>query len=196
MMNILLTAGEVWGYFRQHKEELRKESHIIAENEEYGVHITITEEHEMPLFEVTVNEVQYAEESATSGADCEKVVEELYDTYLTEEFLKLRSDEEFQEQDDMILERESELDDAIILLLDTILEDDSMMILQGKGIELDELCNDLKDSIFEYLARKYNLESIRRPMFLEDDETQEDFFTEYPYECMVYDDEENSVCKT
>ena len=97
-------------------------------------------------------------------------------------------DEENLSQEDMIAERETELDDAVISLLDAVLDGDSQMEIYEKGIDLEELCTDLKDYIIEHLAKDYGLTSIRRPMILEDDETGEDFFTENPYECMVYDD--------
>lgn len=197
MQNIIIEPFDMWKYFRQHKEELKTTVHTVAENDDYGVEITITEEHDMPLFVVTADDYQYAEERATSEADCKKIVEELYDKYLTEKFLEdeCYEEESLLDQEDMISERETELDDAIILLLDAIMEDDSTVVLQSNGVDLDALCDDLKDHILEYLARKHRMESIRRPMVLEDDETKEDFFTEYPYECMVYEDKDNPIYK-
>lgn len=194
MQKITVQAADMWDYFKKHKEELGKTAHVVAENDEYGVIITVTAEHDMPFFVVTADDYQYEEESAVSAEDCIKIVTELYDTYLTDKFLNAESDS-LLEQEDMISERETELDDAIILLLDAIVEDDSTMVLQSNGTDLDELCEDLKDHILEYLARKYDMTSIRRPMILEDDETDEEFFTEYPYECMVYEDEDNSTYK-
>lgn len=192
MQTITVSASEMWDYFRKHKEELGKEEHIVAENDEFGVVITITEERGMPYFVVTADDYQYAEESAVSEKDCKETVEELYDKYLTGKFI----DEEdyavsLLTQEDMISERELELDDAIVLLVDAILECDAMVAL---GTNADAVCEDVKDHIIEYLARKHKL-SIRRPMILEDEETGEDFFTEHPYECMVFEDEDNPIYK-
>lgn len=196
MQDIIIEAQDVWNYFRQHKDELRTSMHVIARNEEYGVEITITEENGMPLFEVTADDYQCEEERASSENECLVMAERLYNEYLTERFL----DDEIQcesllEQEDMISERETELDDAIIQLLDAVIDDDSISVLQSNGTDLDNLCDDLKDHILEYLARKHEMSSfIYRPMVLED-ENRKDFFEEYPYECMLYEDEDNPIYK-
>ena len=91
----------------------------------------------------------------------------------------------------MIAERELELDDAVSMLLDTVIEEDVAMFL---GPEADEICEDIKDHILEYLYRKHGI-STRRPMVLEDTETGEDFFEEYPYEHMEFEDEDNPMYK-
>ena len=96
------------------------------------------------------------------------------------------------DQEDMISERELELDEAISLLLDTVLEEDAVMFF---GTETDEVCEDLKDHILEYLYRKHGI-SVRRPMVLEDTETGEEFFEEYPYDSMVFEDEDNPLYKS
>ena len=48
MQKITVNASDVWDYFQKHKEELEKSEHIIAENEEYGVEISITNEEGLP----------------------------------------------------------------------------------------------------------------------------------------------------
>lgn len=186
MQEISVQPSEAWDYFQEHKKELRENSHIIAKNDEYGVEITITEKQGFPLFSVTADGYQYEEIKAINEEDCLDTVDALYEDYLTGTALIL--DEENLSQEDMIAERETELDDAIISLLDAVLDGDSQMEIYEKDIDLEELCTDLKDYILEHLAKDYGLTSIRRPMILEDDETGEDFFTENPYECMVYDD--------
>lgn len=196
MQKIIIDACDVWNYFKQHKDELRTSVHIIAENEEYGISITLTEENGTPLFEVTADDYQCEEERVFTETECLNVAKRLYDEYLTGEFVKeCADDSSLLEQEDMISERETELDDAIIQLLDAVIEDDSICVLQSNGIDLDDLCDDLKDHILEYLARKHKLAScIRRPMIMEDEDENE-FFEEYPYECMIYEDEENPIYK-
>lgn len=54
-----------------------------------------------------------------------------------------------------------------------------------------EIAEDVLDHMCEYLYRKYGI-SARRPMILED-ENGEEFFEEYPYECMEFDDPDNPV---
>ena len=91
----------------------------------------------------------------------------------------------------MIAERELELDDAFTMLLDTLIEEDLGLFF---GAEADEILEDIKDHTLEYLYRKHGI-SVRRPMVLEDEETNEDFFEEYPYDSMVFEDEDNPLYK-
>lgn len=191
MQKITVAASEVWDYFQKHKAELEKSEHTIAENEEYGVEISITNEEGLPCFMVTADGYQYAEERAISANDCKETVETLYGDYLTEKFVDGADDESRLDQEDMIAERELELDDAVSMLLDTVIEEDVAMFL---GPEADEICEDIKDHILEYLYRKHGI-STRRPMVLEDTETGEDFFEEYPYEHMEFEDEDNPMYK-
>lgn len=191
MQKITVAAGEVWGYFQKHKAELEKSEHIIAENEEYGVEISITNEEGLPCFMVTADGYQYAEERAISANDCKETVETLYENFLTEKFVDGADDESRLDQEDMIAERELELDDAVSMLLDTVIEEDVSMFL---GPEADDICEDIKDHILEYLYRKHGI-STRRPMVLEDTETGEDFLEEYPYEHMEFEDEDNPMYK-
>jgi len=148
MQKIIISAGDVWGYFQKHKEELQKTEHIIAENEEFGVEISLSAENGLPCFVVTADNYQYDEERAVSESDCKETVEKLYDNYLTTNFVDDEVPEDSRlDQEDMISERELELDEAISLLLDTVLEEDAVMFF---GTETDEICEDLKDHILEY----------------------------------------------
>lgn len=183
MRNIMVEADEVWGYFQQNKDELRNNAHVIAENDEFGVEITIAEEFGFPYIVVTADGYQYTEEYPASKSDCSAIVRELYDTYLTERFFVEEEEETRFDQEDSISERELELDEAIMCLLEVILEEDPAML----GANADTICDDIKEHILEYLARKYAL-PIRRPMVLEDADTGEEFLSEYPYSCMVFDD--------
>ena len=99
-------------------------------------------------------------------------------------------DEEYDEDDlaqVLIDEREDEIDAAV--------DDFLAVILQTNGYEydsaIDEIHDDAKEHFIEYLARKFKFE-IYRPMYLED-ENGEDFFEEYPYGCMEFEDEANPI---
>ena len=52
----------------------------------------------------------------------------------------------------------------------------------------DEVIDDLKEHFLEYMYRKWGI-GIYRPMYLEDTDTGEDYFTEYPYDDLVYEDD-------
>lgn len=191
-----LSPCEIWSYFQKHKQEIEKNEYIIAENEEYGVTVWLTSEEGFPCLIVTADGYQYAEITAVSEKDCEEKAEKIYDDYLTEKFIEKSEEDEYTylEQQDMIYEREAELDEAVILFIDIVLEKDAGLALGIDGEKLDDLYEDVKDHFLEYLARKYEF-PIRRPMVLEDDESGEDFFVEYPYEHMVYEDKDNPVYK-
>lgn len=193
MKEILLEPVEVWGYYQKHLKELEGEPLVIAENKEYGVEITMSSENNYPLFIVTADGYQREEESATSEDDCYYVVEELYDQYLTEKFITL-DDEELTalDQQDAIFERETELDEMIMAMLSIALEQDPEMCIPSA--EIDDVIEDIKDHFLEYIARKHNL-PIYRPMILEDADGGADFFAEYPYEYMEFDDEDNPIYK-
>lgn len=192
MQKITVNASDVWNYFQKHKEELEGTEHIIAENEEYGVEISLSAEHGLPCFIVTADGYQYAEERAVSASDCKETVEMLYEDYLTESFVDGELCEESRiDQEDEIAERELELDDAFTMLLDTLIEDDLGLLF---GAEADEILEDIKDHTLEYLYRKHGI-SVRRPMVLEDEGNGEDFFEEYPYDSMVFEDDDNPLYK-
>ena len=191
MQKITVAASEVWDYFQKHKAELEKSEHTIAENEEYGGEISITNEEGLPCFMVTADGYQYAEERAVSANDCKETVETLYENFLTEKFVDGAEDESRLDQEDMIAERELELDDAFTMLLDTLIEEDLGLFF---GAEADDILEDIKDHTLEYLYRKHGI-SVRRPMVLEDEENGEDFFEEYPYDSMVFEDEDNPLYK-
>ena len=205
MQNVIIEADDVWSYFQQHKKELEKVSHIIAKNEEYGVEITLTCERNLPYFVVEADGYQYDEECATSKQDCTITVSELYERYLTDNFLieaeavEMESENDddilpLLDQDDMISERELELDDAIAMLMDTVLDAGDGFPIEMQVDDIDAALDDIKEHILEYIARKYDV-NIRRPMVLEDVDSGDDFFTEYPYECMEYEDEDNPIYK-
>lgn len=86
-------------------------------------------------------------------------------------------DEEKEEQQWEIERSEEIFDEAVEYFISSIVEDEVIN---------PEVIQDCKDHFLEYMYRKFGL-TIRRPMILED-EDGEDFFEEYPYECMVFED--------
>ena len=67
------------------------------------------------------------------------------------------------------------------------------MIENGEMVEHSEVYDDLKEHFLEYMARKWGL-VIHRPMFLED-ENGEEFYEDYPYDCIEFEDEDNPIYK-
>lgn len=171
--------------------------HRIAENQDYGVEVYVTagSKDKMPHIIVEMDEDQIYEESVKTALECEKVVAQVYDKYLTSKVIDVISeqDDDYKSvvRQEQIEDREYELDAAFYDLLVTVLEGylDSTLMKDS-----DELCDDLKEHTLEYLYRKHGC-SIRRPMYLEDEDGEE-FFEEFPYECMIFDDEDNPLYKT
>ena len=51
---------------------------------------------------------------------------------------------------------------------------------------IEEIADDVKEHTLEYIARRHGL-PIYRPMYLEDEDGK-DFYSEYPYEEMIFED--------
>lgn len=188
---ITVLASEVWGYFQDSKEDLESYMHQIAGNPEYGVEIFVTEDSGLPRIVVTQDDVQVYEETAVSEHDCKKTVEQIYDNYLTSKVVTMLASDEVpttMEDDDVIDEREVELDNAVF--------DFVMTAVSGSYFdtpEFDDILEDCKEHFLEYMARKHGI-PVYRPMILEyDDGTEE--LSEYPYEDMEFDDPDNPLYK-
>ena len=192
MLEIRVNPKEAWEFFEQHKESLFGNKLVIAENEDYGAEVFMTIEYELPKILVYLGGVAYHEEIAVSEEDCRKVLEEIYQDYLTGKILDNEDYEEFSKAqiEDLIEEKESEFDEAVIYLIGLAIGED----IEFLGEDADEIVEDVKDHILEYMARKHGL-AIQRPMMLED-ENGEEFYAEFPYECMEFEDEDNPIYKS
>jgi hypothetical protein len=195
MEKIIVEASDAWKYFNEHKNALKTNLCLIASNEEYGVEIYITEVIGTPFFSVTADGYQLTEKEANTEEECTEIVQELYDKYLTGKFiddedLPFDEIEDTLSEEDLISERETELDDAVMFLVNTAVDNEDPVLYSDK---YDDIVEDVKEHVLEYLSRKHDL-TIRRPMFLEDEDGEE-FYDEYPYECMIFDDEDNPIYK-
>lgn len=195
-VKISINAIDVWGYFQKFKIELKSYMHTIACNPDYGIEVSVTEKAGLPSIVVTADDTQIYEETAVSQHDCEKTVEKIYDEYLTDKVLNILmgdfDDEEltYPEVEDMITEREEELDFAIYDFAMTVLQNTYCEI---SGTNFDIILDDLKEHFLEYMARKHGI-PIYRPMFLEYEDGTE-AVSEYPYEDMEFNDEDNPIYK-
>lgn len=196
MGTVYITPDQVWSYFVSHKTELKCGEKLIADNPEYGIEIFIAGF--LPSFctvLVTADDTPVYEEDVGDATDCESVIRMLYDNYLSvgaidilDEYTGTTDDEtsskelsEKEIEEEQIETREGELDDAVLNFIEIALD---MCVPYGEKTEA--LISDLKEHFLEYMWKKYNL-PIYRPMYLVD-ENDEQFFEEYPYECMVFDE--------
>lgn len=192
MVSIIVEAADVWDYHQKNKSKLGTTMEIIADNTDFGVVIYLSSDDGLPVVTVMADEYICYEEEIVSHKACQHIVQTIYDHYLTTEFFEDENESinsytsSMLYIEDMIEEREQELDDAIVSLISTAIGDECYA-----APNFDELCEDVKDHILEYIARKHGF-AVRRPMFLEDEDGN-DFFEEYPYEHMIFDDEDNPI---
>ena len=198
MKEILVEPKSIWKYYTEKRNSLSSIMYEIASNKEYGVTIYLTESDEGTrgatdaCIVVEADDIEVYSEVLLDEEDAENTCRRIYDKYLSDTVVDIISNMGVDgglsiiEQEDNISERELELDEAVELFLDTVASgcDISMFID-------DDVIEDVKDHFCEYLARKWDV-PVFRPMFLEDENGKE-FYEEYPYGCMEYDDEDNPI---
>lgn len=189
---ISITPSEVWDYFCKYKNDLISSMHEIASNYAYGTKIYVTNDNGLLKIIVCADDEEIYGTFISNKGICEETVEKIYDNYLTYNAIAIlaggynddASDAE-SALDDEIGEREMELDDAVFDLLYVVTEDSVIVD--------EEIVDDVKEHILEYIARKHGI-PIRRPMFLEAEDGTE-FYAEYPYPSMIFEDEDNPIYK-
>lgn len=199
---INVEAKNVWEVFQRERESLLDSMKEIASAEAIGSAIYLTNEGGIPVIVVYVDDDEVRAEPCYGPADCEATVKDIYDTFLNESGVvnALLGDDDGNpddddgyfstfEKDSQIEDREDELSLAVSDFIDIACPYGTLDILTNA--EFDEMIEDVKDHFCEYLARKWNV-PVKRPMYLEDDDGT-DFFTLYPYESMVFDDEDNPI---
>lgn len=190
-------ASEIWEMFQARKDDFETKMEIIAENPEFGVVIYLTSETRgtatFPEIVVYMDDREEYSEIVVSESDCTQTVRKIYRDYLDDDRLvdKIIEEDkaEIAEQtamEDEIEQRDGELYDAVTDMLDIFLNEKLDRIVGYK--EADEITSDVIDHLCEYLYQEHGL-SVYRPMILEDEDGEE-FFEEFPYDCMIFDDEE------
>ena len=195
---------DVWRAFKNGKDD----EILLAENTEYGISISITSDDDndvLPVIVVSADDLLVFEEAVVSQDDCTQTVKKAFDEFLndqrviqhflgTEEKADANSkngagfveEESIDDLEQDMLDREDELREALTDFL--------LIVTDGCYVDDEDVVDDCLDHFLEYLARKWGYESIRRPMILED-EKGEEFFEEYPYEIMEYDDPDDPLYK-
>lgn len=187
---IKLRPSEVWDYYNNNRLSLMCSDYEIASNDEYGVSILLSVDSWMsgaPVVRVELDTYVADIEHIVSESDCESVVSDIYDKYLTSKVIDTiedDSDEPELTEEEIIEAREEELTSAISDLLDVITDGGA------NEIEPDDI-EDIKEHVLEYIYRKHNID-IYRPMFLVfDDETES--YEEYPYDSLDFEDKNNPI---
>lgn len=195
MQNIDVEASEIWDYCLNHQEALSRNQHLMAENPDYGMEVWLTMINGSPELIVECDGSEIYREDILNEKDAKKTADRIYEDYLSIKAIETLTDDgnmtvdedttvyiEDEEDDEQSLidEREDEIELSVR---------DFVSVVSDTGcynIE-DEVIDDLKEHFLEYMYRKWGI-GIYRPMYLEDADTGEDYFTEYPYDDLVYED--------
>lgn len=167
---IHIEAKDVWKRFWQEMPALKETMlHMAEDNTTDNIEIYLTEDDGMPQIIVFVNDKQIEDHTVGNPVECEDVTQSIYDAYITTE-------------ESLITTREDELNEILYDFLWQITND--MDFVESNRIDVD----DIKEDLLEHLARNHGI-PVYRPMYLVD-ENGEEFFEEFPYEHMVFDDED------
>lgn len=191
---IHLEPANVWEYFRRHKERLEEEMVEIAENDDTGVAIYLTEDDDLPQYVVFKNDKEQYREMCVNGSDAEQTLKKIFMQYLVPLVIPVDDDDVPVDEnamrsdfEDQIDEREDVILDAFQDFIEVLTEDKIGALDFGKdGEELDKIIN----HIVQYLAVDCGFR-IRRPMILYDEDLKKEVCSEYPYE--EYDFSEDEV---
>jgi hypothetical protein len=194
MQKIDVESSEIWDYSLEHEDELSRNQHLMAENDDYGMEVWLTMANGSPELIVECDGNEIYREDIFNEKDAKRTADRIYDDYLSIKAIETMTDsedktvytedeseEEYDDEQMLIDEREEEIDAAVR---------DFVNIVSDTGCYnlTDEAVDDLKEHFLEYMHRKLGI-SIYRPMYLEDADTGEDYFTEYPYDDMVFEDD-------
>ena len=194
MQKIDVESSEIWDYSLEHEDELSRNQHLMAENDDYGMEVWLTMANGSPELIVECDGNEIYREDIFNEKDAKRTADRIYDDYLSIKaietmtdsedktfYIEDESEEEYDDEQMLIDEREEEIDAAVRDLVNIVSD-------TGCYNLTDEAVDDLKEHFLEYMHRKLGI-SIYRPMYLEDADTGEDYFTEYPYDDMVFEDD-------
>jgi hypothetical protein len=184
---------DVWKFYNRNAEQLAEEMVSIAENEDTGMNVYLTEDSDTPQLVVTDNNDKVVhEEYLVSSRDAEHSAKKIYEKYIVPIDTTTVSDDEDDEEitrsdmEDAIYEREDEILMAFEDFLEVLMEENRDTIYDGYH---DKQFDDLLNKVVRTIAVDSGVR-VRRPMFLIDERTGLEVYTEYPYEEYDFDDEE------
>lgn len=178
MVNIILEPNEVWLYAIENSDEIKEFQVEIASDSDSATKIYLHEKDYAVMVSVEENNKEVYCEVIADYEDSVETVEKIYNKYLYEY-------DELFEQEQEIHRREQALDDLII---DFVVD-----VADANDIDADMDFEDFKNHILEYMYRKYGI-SPYRPSILVDKDGNE-FFEEYPYPFMEFEDENDPIYK-
>lgn len=210
-VEIHLQPADAWQFYQKNKKRLAGEMVIVAENDDTGYSVCMTEEEvatnaRVPYFNVYREEEKVYAEGAISEKDCVKTLRDIYLKYLfpVVEVSKPKKEEsppkdDFgQEYDPFVEEKEQEFEDIIYQ------RDDALFHAMSDFLQVVLNCSDHDELVKEYTAEMISeavedfcnymadihLISVYHPRWEKNDETGEDYFEEYPH--LAVDDDDSS----
>ena len=187
---IYIPFNEVWDFYTDHKERLKEEYVLIAENPELEreIYLTMEEGKQYPTVNVFHGELPIYTEVMVSEADARRSVREIYTKYLfpvnsdvdeSDDLSERRGEYDsdsmtLQEMEDAVYERDDQLLLGMQDFLEVIFDDADLWNLMSLG-EVE----DLLDDFLTHLADIGFL--VYRPRIIADDDTGKDVFVSYPY---------------
>lgn len=192
---IIIKPSELWGFCQEQDKKGEFESTIfeIANNKKYGISVCVSKnDKDRFCISVEADGSEVYTECIVDEEDATKTCSRVYYEYLTdkviETLMELEEESSLAQMDEIEI-REEELDEIVTTFIMDVLGGNTYF----DGVEFGDIVDDCKEHFLEYMARKHGL-AIYRPMILEDNEGE--FFEEYPYESMEFEDENNPIYKS
>lgn len=148
-MAAIIAVDEIRKFYNENKTALMDEYRLVADEEDAGVEVYITQEDGVPYFVVEVDGNNEYEAKASSESEIETVYAQLLNLYVTED----NADEVFDEDD---IDRIQEIHDATIEYLSVLLECEPDECFDDDCIE------EIASAFEEFLYDAYGF-SIRHP---------------------------------
>lgn len=192
---------KVWELFDKNESRLNGKIVEIAENTDTGYSLCVTIERGTRLVQVYRNGELEKEDVVVNRSDCTDVVCFMIDTFMIplgdyapsveeeksedgENDLPIDDEEDDGEEkpEDEVYEREDELSLAVWDFIETAITDRHGAVNQDYWLDTlsEEDIQDILDEFLTVLSGKYGL-PVYRPTLIEDDETREMHYTQYPY---------------
>lgn len=176
--HVYMQPEEIYQYWMTHLGSLEYAPYKVAEHtrREVEVYISVPAGKTDELtFTIIKGGVVCAEYTAYTKEDVEFIFEEIE----VEDLSDISDPGLVSMDEDLVEERENELDDCLLDLIDVFCQEDNPNLNQD---QLDEL----KDIICSIFKKKYGA-SVYRPMLLEDENGRE-YMSNFPYEELDIDE--------
>lgn len=196
-MAIYVHPLDIVEYYQKNKLRLMEYEHKICESPEEDLSMYIVDDG-FPIINVYLGDTVISENEADEDSLMAVYQSLLEEWGMTDDEIVSIDDDEYGDdtppddepdeldQQEMIEEREDQLNDVIMSMIFDILGDD---IDEVTEVEVEDAAVLVKEAVCDILARRFKL-PVYRPMFLRT-AAGERFFTKYPYPQMIATPEED-----